>query len=154
MTQPIWFDLIPPDAPVEASAEAVIEAPIDLVWSLQSDLANWPAWNPAVSKMRIEGPVSPGTQFRWKAGGAGIVSKLALVTPPHAIAWTGRTLGVQAVHVWSFEAVPGGTRVETRECFLGFLPRQFPGMLRRTLAKALDQSMQSLKSEAERRARA
>ena len=154
MTRPDWFHLIPPDAPVEASAEALIEAPADLVWRILSDLGNWPAWNPAVSKMRVEGAIAPGTQFRWKAGGAGIVSKLALVAPPDAIAWTGRTLGIQAVHVWSLEAVPEGTRAETRECFVGWLPRQFPGLLQRTLARALQQSVQALKAEAERRGRA
>ena len=154
MTRPDWFHLIPPGAPVEASAEVLIEAPIDLVWRVLSDLGNWPAWNPAVSQMRVEGPIASGTQFRWKAGGAGIVSKLALIAPPDAIAWTGRTLGIQAVHVWAFEAVPEGTRAETRECFVGFLPRQFPGLLRRTLARALGQSVEVLKVEAERCARA
>jgi len=37
---------------------------------------------------------------------------------------------------------------------VGWLPRQFPGLLQRTLARALQQSVQALKAEAERRGRA
>lgn len=56
------------DAPVQAVAEAQVKAPLDVVWGVQSDLSRWPEWNPDVKAVRMLGPLSPGTVFKWKAG--------------------------------------------------------------------------------------
>src|SRR5690606_3512224 len=57
------------NAPAQADAEVVIDAPIELVWNLQADVQAWPSWNPDVQEVTLEGPLAPGTTFRWKTGG-------------------------------------------------------------------------------------
>ncbi len=81
-----------------------------------------------------------------------IVSELGEVDPPRRIAWTGRTLGLRAVHTWTFEERGEGTRVQTEESFEGWLARLLPGLLRRTLRSSLENGLAALAAECERRA--
>ena len=138
-------------APAVETADAYIEAPIASVWSILSDLENWPSWNKGVSKIRVNGPVKPGTSFAWVGGGSKIVSRLEEVDPPNRIAWSGKTLGIRAMHVWELSQKGEGTQVHTEESFEGLVARLFRRVAKRTLAKALDQGISSLKAEAESR---
>lgn len=141
------------DAPVVASYETFVDAPRSVVWTLQSDLETWPAWNPDVSSLQLNGPRAPGTEFRWKSGGLPIRSILQEVEPERRIGWTGRApLGIRAVHTWSFEPENGGTLVRTEESFDGLLAKLFAGPMRRMLEGALERGVAALKAEAERRA--
>jgi uncharacterized protein YndB with AHSA1/START domain len=137
-------------ARVRARRVGVIDAPVEAVWAVLSDLQRWPDWNADVSAMRVEGPLAPGTRFRWKAGGMVIQSQLVEVMPPCRIVWTGRTLGLSAIHVWQLDPVEAKTQVTTEESFEGFLPRLLPGLMRRTLEKTLDTSIMLLREACER----
>lgn len=137
------------EAPVFGSAEARIEAPIEIVWEVLSDLENWTKWNKSVSRIRVNGPVEAGTSFEWASGGFKIVSRLEEVAPPARIAWTGKMFGVRAVHVWHFVADGRGTLLRTEESFAGWLAKLLPGVMRKTLAKALAQGIADLKTAAE-----
>jgi uncharacterized protein YndB with AHSA1/START domain len=137
------------EAPAAGSATALVEAPLETVWRIISDLTNWPNWNHGVSKIRVDGPVEPGTTFVWRADGSKIVSRLEHVAPPHRIAWSGKIFGIRAVHVWELAAEAGGTRVCTEESFEGPLARLFPDFARKTIGRALARAISSLKSEAE-----
>ena len=139
------------EAPVQAAAEAEIPAPIDLVWRVQSEIPRWPEWNPDVGAAEILGPLSPGTTFKWKAGGMRIISELRVVDPPRSLGWTGRTLGIRAVHIWSFDETESGTRVRTEESFEGWLAKLIPGTLRRALAASLEKGLEALSAECRRR---
>jgi hypothetical protein len=141
-------------APVRASAETLIQAPLFTVWSVQSDIASWPTWNREISKVDIHGPLAPGTRFRWKAAGLTISSELIAVKPLAEIAWTGRTLGIRATHVWLFEELGALTGVTTKESFDGLLPRMLKGVMQRMLEGSLRRALAMLKTECERRARA
>lgn len=138
-------------APVVGHAEAVIGAPVELVWDVLSDLGGWPKWNPSVSRMNVRGRMDVGTTFEWVGGGSKITSRLEEIDRPSRIAWSGRTMGIRAVHVWEFSAVPGGTFVKTGESFDGLPARLLPGPLRKMLDKALRDGMDALKIEAESR---
>jgi uncharacterized protein YndB with AHSA1/START domain len=137
-------------APLVVSSEAEITAPPEALWDVIADLESWPEWSPHVRSLEVEGPVRPGTQFRWKAGPT-ITSTLREVERPGRIAWVGKTFGVTAVHVWSFERRGGGTLARTSESWDGLLPRVLRGPLRRSLQKTLDESLSLLATEAERR---
>ncbi|MBP7705699.1 MAG: SRPBCC domain-containing protein [Candidatus Aminicenantes bacterium] len=139
------------NAPVIGAAEAHIGAPIEVVWRILSDLPGWPEWNKGVSRISVDGPVKVGAEFRWGSGGMKIASRLVDVEPPQRIAWTGKMIGVRAVHVWELTESGAGTHVRTEESFEGWLAKLFPGVMQRTLAKALDQGLTSLKVAAESR---
>ena len=138
------------EAPVVEAAEAIIEAPIEEVWRVLADLEKWPAWNNSVSKIRVNGPIEVGTSFEWVGGGFKIFSRLEEVAPPARIGWTGKMLGIRAVHVWALQAEGPGTRVRTEESFEGWPAALFRAAMRKTLAKTLGQGLAALKAEAER----
>jgi len=147
----VAFD-IDPHAPAAAAAEETIQAPLEVVWTTLSDLADWPRWNEAVGSMQAPSSLRPGATFRWEAGGMRISSRLEDVAAPARIAWSGRTFGVKARHVWELEARDGATLVRTRESFGGWLPWLFRAPLRGMLERALRQGLAALRSEAERAA--
>jgi hypothetical protein len=109
-------------APVRASSEILISAPVDKVWQLLSGIDDWPKWQSTISMARTSGPVQPGTEFTWIMGGTRIKSRLALVVPGADLAWTGTALGTKAIHIWHLKALDGGrTLVSTKESMSGFM---------------------------------
>jgi hypothetical protein len=113
-------------APVCASSEILILAPIDKVWKLLSAIDDWPKWQSTISSARMSGPLQPGTEFIWTSGGAKIKSRLALVVPNTDLAWTGTTFGAKAIHIWHLKAPEEGrTVVSTEESMSGFMLKVF-----------------------------
>ena len=143
---------IDPDAPVAGTSEIVIEAPPDTVWDVLTAIDDWPTWNPDVKEASLQGPLAPSTEFRWKAGPGTITSTLQHVERPRLIAWTGRTFGVDAFHVWRLEPKDGSTHVRTEETFDGLVARLLRGRLQKQLDEGLESGLRHLKTEAERRA--
>ena len=140
------------DAPALARAETEIAADPDTVWEVLTGFEGWPGWNPDVKSVTLEGPVDEGTVFRWKAGRATITSTIRHVDRPRQIGWTGKTKGIEAVHVWRLEPREHGTHVRTEESWAGFLVRLLGGSMRKNLQRSLDDGLAYLEAEAERRA--
>ena len=143
-----------PGAPVRSRREIDVAAPPDVVWDVLTDFDRWQEWNPEVKSMSFDGPLAPGAMFRWKAGPGTIVSTVEEVDRPRYIRWRGRTLSISAIHEWRFERRDGGTHVETDESFSGMLARLLRGSLQKQLDRALEEGLEHLKREAERRAAA
>jgi hypothetical protein len=139
-------------APVIGSSEIEIAASPELVWDVIATIDKWPSWNPAIAEVTLEGPVAQGTVFRWKAGPGTIVSVLRSVDPPRELAWTGKTMGIRAVHVYRLEPHGASTLVHTQESWSGLLCRLFRTQFQNTLKASLDKGLAALKAEAERRA--
>ena len=140
------------NAPATADGELRIDADPETVFDVISGIDRWPSWNPDVKSVRGEGPVQPGTVFRWKAGPSSLTSTLRVVDPPREIAWTGTTMGIKAVHVFRFQASDGGTLARSEESWEGLIARLLKGYSRRTLDKGIRGVLAHLKTEAERRA--
>jgi hypothetical protein len=99
--------------------EGILAAPPETVWRIIGDVPRWPRWWPGVTAASIAGPFVAGTNFAFSEGVA-ISAWLALAQPPTQVAWVGHAWTVQAIHVWKFDAVPGGTRVRVTESMSGF----------------------------------
>jgi Polyketide cyclase / dehydrase and lipid transport len=139
-------------AAVVATSDTEIAAAPAVVWGVLVGIAEWPSWNPDVKSVSVDGGLSQGTTFRWKAGPGTITSTLQHVEAPRRIAWTGSTLGIEAMHVYVLEARDGVTLVRTEESYDGLVARVFRGRLQKTLEGALASGLRHLKTEAERRA--
>src|SRR5205823_4600668 len=124
----------------------------EIVWDVLADINGWPRWNPAVTEAALSGPLAPGPTFRWKAGPGGITSTLRQVAPPRVLAWTGKTFGIDAIHVYRLEARDSGTVVRTAESWEGWPARLFRGRMQKMLEDGLGPGLDALKAEAERRA--
>jgi uncharacterized protein YndB with AHSA1/START domain len=139
------------NAPLVWRAEIDVAAPPEAVWELVAGIERWPSWNPDVKSAALEGGLAPGSTFRWKAGPGTIVSTLRHVDPPQEIAWTGKTMGIAAVHVYRLEPRDGGTHVVSEESWAGLPVRLLPGRMAKTLQTGLEAGLSHLKSAAERR---
>ena len=139
-------------APVVGAAEVDISAEPELVWDVLTAFDRWPTWNPDIKSISMHGDVAAGSEFRWKAGPGTITSTIQEVDPPRRITWTGRTLGIRAVHVWWLEPSDGVTTVLTEESYAGVVARVFRQTLQKALDRALDNALRCLKAEVERRA--
>jgi uncharacterized protein YndB with AHSA1/START domain len=142
------------NAPATAQGELQIAADPQTVFAVLSAIDQWPSWNPDIKSVTLQGPVQPGTGFRWKSGPSTLTSTLQVVDPPQEIGWTGRTMGIKAVHVFRFQASDGATLARSEESWEGVLASLLKGYSRRSLDKAIRSILSHLKVEAERRAAA
>jgi uncharacterized protein YndB with AHSA1/START domain len=136
-------------APMSARKEILIEAPIEKVWSIQTDIERWPEWQPDITSAKLQGNLTAGTVFRWKAKGLGITSMLHTVEPNHKIGWTGTSIGMGAIHNWAFEPQANGTLVITEESLSGWFTRLMKFIDPRFLEKSLEASLRILKARVE-----
>jgi hypothetical protein len=138
-------------APVVGTRAIEVAAATEVVWDVLAGIDEWPSWNPDVKSAALDGELAEGSVFRWKAGPGTITSTIERVQPPRRIAWTGRTFGIEAMHVYALEPRGGKTHVTTEESYDGFVARRFRGQLQKRLDHALEDGLRHLKSEAERR---
>ena len=139
-----------PNAPAFARSEVVVGAPIEVVWKVLTAIDAWPSWNHDVKAVAIDGELKVGAEFRWKAGPGTIISTIRRLEAPRSIAWTGRTPGVDAIHEWNLESYGGQTRLVTAESWDGLFAKLFRKSSRKALEKALHDTANYLKVEAER----
>lgn len=137
------------NAPLSAQKEIVIVAPLERVWATLTEIERWPEWQPDVSSAKLEGNLAVGTIFQWKAKGLSITSTIQELEPRRRIGWTGRSMGMSAIHVWTLEPQDNGTRVITEESLSGWFPRILRIFAPNFLEKSLISSLQALKSQAE-----
>src|SRR5688500_3330470 len=98
-----------------------------------ADLRGWPRWNPDVKEVSIRGRATKGGCSGRKAAPGTINTTLELVDRPRAQGWTGRTFGIDAIHVWRFEPRGSTTIASMAESFDGLIA----GLFRRLLQKQL-----------------
>jgi hypothetical protein len=136
-------------APVTASRDVVIAAPKAAVWALLSDPGGWGRIDPAITDVRLDAQVRPGTRFTWRNGRARIKSRFAVVDPGREITWTGVSSGARAVHRHVLTARgEGHTHLVSEESMAGPLLPLFFGSAK--LASALDTWLAAIKTAAER----
>ena len=144
---------IDPNASITASGSVDVSASPSEVWTILSDIGQWPSWNPDVREARLEGDLAVGARFRWRAGPGTITSVLRSVDPQRELGWTGESMGLHAVHVWRIEPRPGGARVTTSESWTGWPTRLMHKRMERTLHDAVVHGLHNLKAEVEFRVR-
>lgn len=137
------------NAPAFARGEITIEAPVEKVWGVQTDIEGWPQWQADVTSAKLDGELEAGTVFRWKAKGLNITSKLHTVEMNRRIGWTGTSIGMSAIHNWTFESQGAVTRVITEESLSGWLTRLMKLLDPHFLEKSLETSLNILKHRAE-----
>ncbi|MFF9646261.1 SRPBCC family protein [Kitasatospora aureofaciens] len=138
-------------APVITRTEILIHAPLRTVWNIQTDVRNWPAWQPNVESMTKETPgrLRPGSVFRWSTEGLDITSTVKQVVPGKRLVWGGPAQGITAVHVWTFTPTREGVLVHTEESWTGEPVTANQAVLQAALDNSLRHWVTNLKHEAE-----
>ena len=137
-------------APVKSAGSIEIDAPVDSVWEILTNINNWPAWQKDVSKAVVHGEIKKGTKFDWKAGGISFKSEIHTSVPESMFGWTGITPGASAIHNWFFESKGNGTVVRVEESLQGVLPRLFPRYFGKNLDSGVVKNLKELKTAAEK----
>lgn len=137
------------EAPVKSEYMLEIDAPVDTVWQILTDIENWPAWQKSVTKATIAGKVEEGARFDWKAGGLSFKSRIHTMKPMTMLGWTGTTFGASAVHNWKFEDLNGRTKVSVEESLQGVFPRLFRKYFQANLDAGVKLNLEELKMAAE-----
>lgn len=107
-------------APIAATVSVYVEAPPRRVWETLSAVADWPAVDPAISRVHLLAGVAVDAPFTWANGSARIRSRFAVVEPDRELTWTGVSFGARAVHRHVLHTAPGGgTRLESAESMAG-----------------------------------
>ncbi|RJO73720.1 polyketide cyclase /reductase [Nocardia panacis] len=157
---------IDPAAPIHYRAEAVIKAPLEKVWNLQTDVERWPSWQqPVTSSKRLDsGPLQPDSQFRWTtplpATAMTAATTLTITSTVHqmrheqCIRWSGPAIGAglridNGIHVWTFTPVDGGVLVRTEENWNGAMVEADVATSTRFLGAGLDAWLADLRAAAE-----
>lgn len=137
-------------APVKCSKMVTISASSERVWATLTDIGNWSAWQTDISRSVVHGEVQPDMTFEWRSGGVKINSRLHTVEPYRNFGWTGRSLGMTAIHNWTLMESNGQTIVSVTESMEGLMAT----LLRKSLNSSLDKGMHNwltlLKQEIER----
>lgn len=136
-------------APVITRDSLVVNAPIKLVWEIQTDVEAWPLWQPDITSVTAEGPLAVGKSFRWFTSGLDITSTVIAVDPPHRIEWGGPANGITAVHVWTMEETDDGVLVSTQESWEGAPIEAAVDQMQAALDGSLAQWLRGLKVRAE-----
>lgn len=93
--------------------ELFIEAPVDEVWRLTTDVESWPAmsWTMTSVQRLDQGPLQVGSQARVKQPGQRpTVWTVTAVDAPNHFEWVARAFGVQMVASHHLAAAEGGCR--------------------------------------------
>ena len=126
-------------APVISHHELVIEAPLETLWDLHTDVNAWPRWRADVDGAALEATFAVGHSFRWQTAGLDITSTIMQVVQRSRTVWGGPASGIDGVHLWEFVPVDHGVLVRTTESWDG--PPVRAGV--EALQSALDASLQA-----------
>jgi len=139
-------------APVRATHEIDIDAPLEIVWRLHTEVDDWPAWQTEITAARLEGAFQPGASFTWTSYGLTVVSTIYAVAERARVLWGGTASGITGVHEWLFSQTSAGVHVTTRESFAGRPVEADVAAMQAALDGSLTAWLQHLKATAEARA--
>lgn len=137
-------------APVKSQSEIIINAPIEKVWQVLTNINDWPAWQKEVTESTLKEELSEGVEFKWKAGGLSFTSQIHTIVPKMKFGWTGKTLGASVIHNWFFTDDGDKTTVRVEESLQGIFPRMFKGYFQRNLDNGVSQNLMDLKTASEK----
>ena len=147
MTTPTDIDRT---APVIVHHQIDINAPLETIWRLQTNVNNWPSWQTDITAARLDGPFEPGSSFTWTTNGYfTVTSTIYAVAERARTLWGGPAQGVMGIHEWVYTQTPTGTHVATQESFSGQPVEADPTGLQSTLDKSLTAWLSHLKATAE-----
>ncbi len=138
------------NAAIIESSEVVVDATPAVVLDTLSDINTWAEWNTSVTDAKIDGDFAPGTKFSWTTKSGTIESHIKVVQK-NKVVWVGKTLGIFAIHSWTFEELDGKTKVISRESWEGLTAFTLQGFLGNELNSSLDVTLHDLKTAAEQR---
>ena len=139
------------NAPVICRKSILINAKPETIWALLTNIDQWTNWQTDITKSKLNGELKPDSTFEWKSGGLTINSTLRYINENKQIGWTGKTLGIYAIHNWLLTEENGQVKVEVEESMEGILASLFKSMFVKQLETGMQNWLDLLKKESEKR---
>lgn len=104
--------------------ETIIPAPVDMVWSVLSNIEEIKIWNPVL--IPVEGKLQEGQKLKYRMVQPGgkesvAIAKVVKIIPAQLVNQHGGIPGILTFnHTWSLEQVEAGTKVIQHEEYRGF----------------------------------
>ena len=137
------------DAPVKCKKSILINEKPEKVWAVLTNINQWPEWHNEIKQAIVLEELASGTQFVWKSGGVKIRSELHTVEPYHFFGWTGKAIGMYAIHNWHISEKDGKTLVVSEESMSGWLPKLFKSAFNQNLQNGMQKWLELLKESCE-----
>ncbi|HDR29015.1 SRPBCC family protein [Rhodovulum sp.] len=139
-------------APVRTFAQEFIQADRERVWHTLTDFESWPAWNVAIRRVNVGGPLAYGASLIWtNARGLTLCARIARLEPCGSIGWIERAGELQAGYLLTLAPRDGGTLATIEASVASGLAHLLPGLTERALNAGLRRGLAALRSETERR---
>ena len=132
-------------APVVCRRQVTIYASAKVVYHALSQINEWVLWQPEIKKAKLKGFPKAGAAFQWISGGSKINSIIHTASPYHAFGWSGKALGIYAIHNWYIDEQSDHTVVHVEESMQGLLAFMFRKNIKKKLAKGMENWLQFLK---------
>ena len=103
------------NAPIEAMKYIVINAPIQKIWKIATDVDDWPNWYDYLNGSRISGKFEVGGKIEY---GGFFKHRLTIcvVEPPKTVVLYGTYMGFQGITLWQMDKLSESqTRVMFKE---------------------------------------
>lgn len=147
---PTTMQTINANAPVKCTQSIVINASPEKIWQVLTAIDNWATWQTGIKNPKLNGALAANTTFDWKTGGAKIHSTIHTVVPYQNFGWSGKSMGMYAIHNWTFTNVDGATQVTVEESMEGFLAKLFKKSFNKQLKTDMQNWLTLLKAECEK----
>jgi hypothetical protein len=136
-----------PTFTLEYSAEA--ESTAERLWDILVDVKAWPEWQGTSHVDPPAAPLQTGSTFVAELGGHKWHLTVTEADRPKRLVWTGRQMGLHAVHEWEFAQTGGRTKVTSRETMSGWMLLFVRGMVEKKVSETDEKWLAALKSKAE-----
>lgn len=107
------------NASIRDQHSIIINAPIEEVWEILTNLKEWPSWYSNVKRMEVDDMIEEGTQFKWTLGRVKSISQIQRLARPNTFSWTGKSKWVKRIYVWNLEADENQTIVTVSSSLQG-----------------------------------
>ncbi len=91
------------NASIRDQRSIIINAPIDKVWSVLTDVGNWSNWNQEVKNLKLSTESAVGSEFQWKIGKMNARSVIQLMDANQIFSITCKSSLVERIYVWTLE---------------------------------------------------
>jgi len=136
-------------APVKSTNKVIIYANSVDVWKVITNIDQWTLWNGEIKKSVLNGSLKEGSTFDWKSGGINIHSTLHTVEAFSSFGWTGKSMGLFAIHNWQIIELSKQTEVIVEESMEGALAWLFRKVLNKSVRKKNEKWLMALKNKCE-----
>lgn len=137
------------NAPVKSQKEIFIDADIETVWKVLTQIENWSVWQSDIQQSVLHDTFGKEARFTWKSGGVKIRSKIHTLQPYLSLGWSGKTMGILAIHNWHISNQNGKVKVQVSESMEGLMARILKKSLHSTLKEGMQTWLVLLKKECE-----